>query len=136
MKGNTMKARMEKHLQQMEAAGVVPVANPTTTRSNNMKKRSIAMALLVAAAAIGMVSHAEETKEAPKKQTHCPVMTKNPINKEQFVDVKGYRIYVCCPGCIGKIKADPDKYIKQMQAEGIELEKAPAKEADTNQEKE
>lgn len=87
------------------------------------------MALLAAVVAIGMVSFAEEKQETPKKkQTHCPVMTQNPINKDQHVDVNGYRIYVCCPGCIAKIKADPDKYIKQMEAEGIELEKAPQKE--------
>jgi len=41
------------------------------------------------------------------------------------VDVNGKRIYTCCPGCIGKIKADPDKYIKKLEAEGVVLEKAP-----------
>ena len=53
-------------------------------------------------------------------------MTKNPINPKMYVDVQGKRIYVCCPGCITKIKADPGKYIKQMVDEGITLEKAPA----------
>jgi len=97
-----------------------------------MKRKSITATLLAAFLAIGMVSFAAEKQQEPeqakKKQTHCPVMTQNPINKQQYVDVKGYRIYVCCPGCIGKIKADPEKYIKQMQAEGIELAKAPVKE--------
>jgi len=93
-----------------------------------MKKRNIIMTLLAAIVAIGTSSFAEEKQEAPKKkQTHCAVMTKNPINKNLFVDVKGKRIYVCCAGCIGKIKADPDKYIKQLEDEGIALEKAPEK---------
>ena len=57
-----------------------------------------------------------------KPQTVCPVMG-GKINKAQYTDVKGYRIYVCCPGCIDKIKADPNTYIEKMKAEGIEPEK-------------
>ncbi len=96
-----------------------------------MKKKSIATLMLIAAVTIGMASYAEDKQAAPeqaqgKKQTNCPVMTGNKINKNMYVDVKGYRIYVCCAGCIGKIKADPDKYIKKMKAQGIALEKAPA----------
>ena len=93
-----------------------------------MKKRNLAAALLITAVVFAMGSHAQEEQAAAQKQTYCPVMKKNPVNKKLYIDVKGYRIYVCCAGCIGKIKADPDKYIKAMQAEGIELEKAPAKE--------
>ncbi len=94
-----------------------------------MKIRNIAMALLAAGMAIGTTSFAADPQEAPKKkQTHCAVMTKNPINKNLYVDVKGKRIYVCCAGCIGKIKADPDKYINQLESEGIALEKTPDKE--------
>lgn len=91
-----------------------------------MKRRTITTALLAAIVAIGMTSYAADKQEAPKKQTHCPVMTKNPVNPKMYVDVQGKRIYVCCPGCIAKIKADPGKYIKQMEDEGITLEKAPA----------
>lgn len=92
-----------------------------------MKKRKLAILLLIAAVAIGMTSYAAEKQETPKKkqQTHCAVMRNNPINTNLYVDVKGKRIYVCCPGCIPKIKADPDKYIKQLEAQGITIEKAP-----------
>lgn len=58
-----------------------------------------------------------------KAQTVCPVMG-GKIDKKCFVDVKGKRIYMCCPGCADKIKADPDKYIKQLEDQGIVLEKA------------
>jgi hypothetical protein len=61
---------------------------------------------------------------ADKPQTKCPIQGE-PINKKQFVDVKGYRIYVCCKGCIGKIKADPDKAIATIKANGEEPEKSP-----------
>ncbi len=60
-----------------------------------------------------------------KPQTTCPVMAGNPVNKSLYVDAEGYRIYVCCGGCVGAVKADPAKYIEQMKAEGIELEKTP-----------
>ena len=78
-----------------------------------MKKLILTTLLIIAAAG----SFAEETK-----QTTCPVMG-GKINKELFVDTNGYRIYVCCKGCIAAVKADPEKYIKKMKAEGIELEK-------------
>lgn len=68
--------------------------------------------------------------EAPavKKQAMCPIMTNNQVNKSLYVDVDGKRIYVCCKGCIGAVKKDPVKYIKQFEAEGITLDKAePAK---------
>ncbi len=57
-------------------------------------------------------------------QTLCPVMN-NPINKRLFADVKGKRIYVCCPPCIETIKKNPDKYIKILEGKGIEIEDAP-----------
>ncbi len=61
-----------------------------------------------------------------KPQTTCPVMG-GKIDKSQYADVKGKRIYVCCAGCIGKIKADPDKYIEQLEKDGVKLKVAPEK---------
>lgn len=57
------------------------------------------------------------------KQKLCPVMG-GKINKKHFVDVKGKRLYVCCPGCIAKIKADPDKYLNKAKEKGIYFEDA------------
>ena len=62
-----------------------------------------------------------------KAQTTCPVLG-GAINKSLFVDVEGKRIYVCCGGCIKKIKNDPAKYIKVLEDQGVTLEKAPAAE--------
>jgi len=61
-------------------------------------------------------------------QTVCPVMG-GKINKAQYADVKGYRIYVCCESCIDTIKADPKKVIKKLNAGGIDLEKTPEPDA-------
>ena len=60
-----------------------------------------------------------------KPQTTCPVMKGNPVNPSLFVDAEGYRIYVCCGGCIDAVKADPAKYIQQMNSEGVEIAKTP-----------
>jgi hypothetical protein len=82
-----------------------------------MKTTLILIALLFAASVV----FAEG-----KLQTTCPVMTGNAVDSNSaYVDVEGYRIYVCCAGCIDAIKANPEKYIEKMKAEGIEIEKAP-----------
>ena len=60
-----------------------------------------------------------------KAQEKCPVMGA-PVNKSVYVDHNGKRIYFCCAGCPETFKKDPDKYLKQMAAEGVELEDAPA----------
>lgn len=65
---------------------------------------------------------ANKTAEV-KAQAKCPVMGGN-IDKKLFVDFDGKRIYVCCGGCIDKIKKDPAKYVKQLESEGITLDKA------------
>lgn len=57
-------------------------------------------------------------------QTTCPVLD-GKINKSLYADVDGKRIYVCCAGCIDKIKADPAKYIEKLEAEGVALDSAP-----------
>ncbi len=58
-------------------------------------------------------------------QATCPVMG-GAVDKALYVDAEGYRIYVCCRGCIAAVRADPAKYIEKMKAEGVEPEKAPA----------
>ena len=62
-----------------------------------------------------------------KPQTFCPVMKDQAVSaKSRYVDVEGYRIYVCCGGCVKAVTADPATYIAQMKADGVELEKSPA----------
>jgi YHS domain-containing protein len=69
---------------------------------------------------------AKKDSSAAKKtlapQTTCPVMG-GAIDKKLYVDYKGKRIYVCCPGCISELKADPEKYIKKLEdmGQGVEV---------------
>lgn len=99
-----------------------------------MNRRKLATVAITAVMALGFSAIAAEKKAEPKKQTTCPVMG-GKINKAQYADVKGKRIYVCCTGCIAKIKADSEKYIKQLEAEGIALDKAVKKDVKTEEHK-
>jgi len=95
-----------------------------------MKKSKATTLLAACILGIGLAATAaEEQKPEPKKQTTCPVMEGQPINKANYIDIKGKRIYVCCKGCLNQIKANPDKYIKRLEDKGIVFEKAPAAEA-------
>jgi YHS domain-containing protein len=56
-----------------------------------------------------------------KPQTTCPVM-KKPVDKKLFVDYKGKRMYVCCPGCLEKARKNPKKYIDILAEMGQGVE--------------
>ena len=83
-----------------------------------MEMSIIFVALFVAGTVIAKEKGSEKESE---KQTICPVMG-GKINKDQYIDVKGKRIYVCCKGCIATIKKDPDKYIKKLEASGVKIQ--------------
>jgi YHS domain-containing protein len=57
-------------------------------------------------------------------QPMCPVLS-SPVSKKIYTDYQGKRIYFCCPPCIGEFKKNPDKYMKQIEKDGIVLEDAP-----------
>lgn len=58
-------------------------------------------------------------------QANCPV-TGKPINTSIYIDYNGKRIYFCCNACPEAFKKNPEEYMKKMESEGVELEKAPA----------
>ncbi len=72
-----------------------------------------------AAPASRAVSAEKAQQLAP--QATCPIMG-GAINKNLFVDYKGKRIYVCCAGCLGELKKDPEKYLKKLHEMGQEAE--------------
>lgn len=59
-------------------------------------------------------------------QSVCPVSGEELMNKNTYVDVEGKRVYVCCDGCVGKVKAEPKKYMKKIAERGEYIEDAPA----------
>ena len=74
---------------------------------------------------------AADVKKVEKAQVNCPILKDNAINKKDaidkklFVDFDGKRIYVCCPMCLATVQKDPAKYIKQLEDQGITLDKTP-----------
>lgn len=103
-----------------------------------MKIMNQKISLSIVAAGIFFVMGSLSAEEAVKQssqekkavQTECPVLG-GKINKSLFVDYQGKRIYVCCSGCIGKVKADPEKYIKALEAKGIVLDETPKEKSST-----
>jgi len=85
--------------------------------------RAHSMTAIAAAQAVDAV--AVPVAETPHPQTKCPIRG-GAINKNLYADVEGYRIYVCCPGCLDKVRADPKAAVDKIRANGEEPEKAPA----------
>lgn len=78
--------------------------------------------LLTAPAALRAADAAPAPEKAITLQTTCPVMG-GAINKNQYVDHDGKRVYICCKGCEAPLKKDPAKYIQKLEAEGVTVAK-------------
>jgi YHS domain-containing protein len=64
---------------------------------------------------------------AESLQKTCPVMG-GKVDPELYVEYEGRRIYVCCGGCIDKVKAEPALYARKV-AEQWEKERKKAEAA-------
>ena len=86
----------------------------------------VALVLILAACTDSDVSGTTAANAPAKivRQTTCPIMGGD-IDRSLYVDHAGKRIYVCCSGCLAPIKENPEKYIKELEAKGITLDKAP-----------
>jgi len=65
--------------------------------------------------------HHTSTHDAAKDKVPalCPV-SGEPVDKKVFTESDAGRVHFCCKGCVGKYKADPDKYAAQVfQQQGI-----------------
>ena len=72
----------------------------------------------------GAMAADKTSASAVQLQERCPVMG-GKVDRSLFVDANGKRIYVCCAGCLPKLKQDPAKYIGELEAQGITLDKTP-----------
>jgi YHS domain-containing protein len=87
-----------------------------------MFMKKISMILAALALALMMVGPALAQGKA---QAVCPVRGGN-IDKNNYADYKGQRVYFCCKGCDEEFKKNPEKYLEKMKSEGITPEKCPA----------
>ncbi|MDD5555713.1 MAG: YHS domain-containing protein [bacterium] len=69
-------------------------------------------ALLLVAAVGGQPEHAAGAAPVMKEMEGniCPVMA-GPIDKRYTYTYKGTVYYFCCPACIEKFSAEPEKYV-------------------------
>ena len=86
---------------------------------------SAVLSLAAVALLVGCNGATKSVDLAAIEQAKCPVMG-GVINKDLYVDHDGKRVYVCCPGCIDTVKADPETYISKLEAEGVTLAETPA----------
>ena len=47
-------------------------------------------------------------------QKKCPVMGGD-IDKKEYTDYKGRRVYFCCASCTKKFAEDPEKYLQKIK---------------------
>ncbi|TAL36702.1 MAG: YHS domain-containing protein [Spirochaetes bacterium] len=86
---------------------------------------TLALCMTFAFAACGESEHHEHKHGSSKAQTECPVLG-GAIDKSLYADYKGERIYFCCKGCPEEFSKNPEKYMKKLRDQGVELEKSPA----------
>ncbi len=72
------------------------------------------------------VAEKDEAKAPVKAQMLCPITGKE-IDKKQFVDYQGKRVYFSSANCPTEFNKDPGKYIKKMEDDGITLERLQTK---------
>ncbi len=61
-------------------------------------------------------------------QANCPIMKRMTVTpSSRYVDHEGQRIYVCCGGCVGRVKADPEAALKTLKEQGVVPARVPEK---------
>lgn len=92
-------------------------------------RQSVRAVLFAAALVLASgVGRAEEPPKTLKAQETCPVMGGR-VNENAYVDYQGKRIYVCCASCLKELQADPEKYLKKLEAMGEQAQPIPADES-------
>ena len=73
------------------------------------------MGLVMAAGCMMLMPGIVRGGELPKDaNTTCPVMLKEDVDPDLYVDYKDRRVYVCCTKCKRRFRNDPEKYMKFM----------------------
>jgi YHS domain-containing protein len=91
-----------------------------------MSRQAILTVSIVAALAMPVVAQdkpaAGEPEAAKSNLPLCPVMGE-PVNFTMSLDTDDGPVYVCCKGCIGKLKKDPAKFAEKVAAQRAALAK-------------
>ena len=80
-----------------------------------MKMSSVVLTLAAMALCAG-------SAYAATPQESCPITGKK-VDRGIYADYEGKRVYFCCAACPESFKKDPARYVKEMEAKGITLDK-------------
>ncbi len=86
-----------------------------------------AAGIVAALAVFTLVGVLGDDSTAATPQKTCPIMG-GTINKNQYVDAAGHRIYVCCAGCLAKVEAEPQAALATIRSRGETPEPLPVAE--------
>lgn len=83
-----------------------------------LKAASFVLVLLVSLSALTAGCRKSEPQEPQENaaagvQTVCPVMG-GKIQEDVYTEYQGKKVYFCCPACVEKFKADPEKYLSKL----------------------
>ena len=86
------------------------------------------LALCIAAAPAGKSEKPAKKDDAKSKPINakCPIQGED-IDPKVTTTYKGKTVAFCCESCIDDFKKDPDKYVKQIEAENKKAEDAKKK---------
>lgn len=71
--------------------------------------------LMLAAGCMMLVPQMAHAAELPKDaNTTCPVMLKEKVDPDLYVDYKDQRVFLCCTKCKRRFANAPEKYMKFM----------------------
>jgi len=64
----------------------------------------------------GLAGLSPEDRAAAEKQHVCPVSGKmlGTMGEPYKVEVNGRQVWLCCPGCEGQLREEPDKYLAKL----------------------
>ena len=57
-----------------------------------------------------------EDRASAEKQHMCPVSGKmlGTMGSPHRVELNGQQVWLCCPGCEGQLRAEPDKFLAKL----------------------
>ncbi len=57
-----------------------------------------------------------------EKKVKSEISIQKEIDSTLYIDINGKRIFTCCKDCLDKIKADPAKFVKEIEEGGVKFD--------------
>lgn len=98
--------------------GLVFVVSGCNSRADEQTARAAFVEQDQAAVPAGLAELSPADRALAEKQKVCPVSEEplGAMGKPVKVTAKGRVVFLCCEGCVAEFKANPDKYLKKLDA--------------------